>query len=264
MYAAEDNLGTSYYFRGAVTNNYVTFAGFYWRIIRINGDGSIRIIYDGTSAHANEESNADRGTGGSAYNQDYNRSYYVGYTWTSVQRPSTQNGGTTSIIKGVLDNWYAANISEKGLDSKVVSSPGFCNDRNTASGYNWSASSLLTYAAYERLILNKAPTLECSNNNDLYTTKVGLITADEVMLAGGVEGTNNTSYYLYTGGSYWTMTPCSFDSFGYSGMFFVTWDGELDLYYVHNSNGVRPVINLSSDVTISSGDGTMNSPYIIS
>ena len=56
IYEITDNLGTAYYYRGDVENNYVKFAGFYWRIIRINGDGSIRLIYDGTSAHANGES----------------------------------------------------------------------------------------------------------------------------------------------------------------------------------------------------------------
>ena len=166
MYAAEDDLGTSYYFRGAVTNNYVQFAGYYWRIIRINGDGSIRIIYDGTSAHANGESSTDRQIGTSAYNSSSNYSYYVGYTYTTAQRPSSQNSGTASTIKGVLDNWYSTNIAGKGLDDKVVSSSGFCNDRNMASGYNWSVqpSSPIYYAAYERLVTNKTPILRCSNN----------------------------------------------------------------------------------------------------
>ena len=106
MYATTDNLGTSYYFRGAVTNNYVQFAGYYWRIIRINGDGSIRIIYDGTSAHANGESSSDRQTGTSRFNSLADQSYYVGYTYqTNAQRPSSQNSGTASTIKGVLDQW---------------------------------------------------------------------------------------------------------------------------------------------------------------
>ena len=109
IYETTDNLGTSYYYRGDVENNYVKFAGYYWRIIRINGDGSIRIIYDGTSAHANGESSDDRQTGTSAYSAspNYNQSYYVGYMYqTGAQRPSTQNSGTASTIKGVLDNWY--------------------------------------------------------------------------------------------------------------------------------------------------------------
>ncbi len=265
VYKTEDNLGTSYYFRGAVTNNYVQFAGYYWRIIRINGDGSIRIIYDGTSAHANVASSSDRQTGTSAYNSSYNYSYYVGYTYqTGSQRPSTQNSGTASTIKGVLDNWYQTNIANQGLDEQVVSTPGFCNDRNTASGSSWVASgSTFYYAARERLQTNKTPTLECSNTNDIYTTKVGLITADEVSMAGGVYGKNNRSYYLYTGQFYWTMSPYFFDGNGYANVFYVYSTGRLGDGDVGGSDGVRPVLNLSADVTISSGDGTSSNPYVI-
>ncbi len=264
VYATTDNLGTSYYFRGAVTNNYVQFAGYYWRIIRINGDGSIRIIYDGTSAHANGESSSDRQTGTSAYNSSYNASYYVGYTYqTGAQRPSTQNSGTASTIKGVLDNWYSTNIANKGYDDKVVSTPGFCNDRNTRSGDSWvSSGTTLYYAPYERVYTTRQPSLQCSNNNDLYTTKVGLITADEVMFAGGTTS-SNSSYYLYTGQYYWTMSPYHFRSTGYVSVFIVYSNGDLNYVSVTNTWGVRPVLNLSADITISGGNGTMNNPYTV-
>ena len=265
MYAAEDDLGTSYYFRGAVTNNYVQFAGYYWRIIRINGDGSIRIIYDGTSAHANGESTNDRQIGTSTFNEDYETSYYVGYTYQiGAQRPSSQNSGTASTIKGVLDNWYQTNIANQGLDEQVVSTPGFCNDRNTASGSSWVASgSTFYYAAYERLNTNKTPTLQCSNTNDIYTTKVGLITADEVSMAGGVYGKINRSYYLYTGQFYWTMSPSYFASTGFASVFFVSSGGNLDYSGVNGTLGVRPVLNLSADVTLT-GSGTQTDPYVVS
>ena len=263
IYETTDNLGTAYYYRGDVENNYVSFAGYYWRIIRINGDGSIRIIYDGKSAHANGESSSDRQTGTSAYNSSYNQSYYVGYTWTSAQRPSSQNSGTASTIKGVLDTWYSTNISGKGLDDKVVSSPGFCNDRNTASGSNWvSSGTTFYYAAYGRLVNAKTPTLERSNTNDIYTTKVGLITADEVSMAGGVYGTSNSSYYLYTGQYYWTMSPSYYDSGG-ARVFRVNSYGSLSWGHVNFAYGVRPVLNLSADVTLT-GSGTQTDPYVVS
>ena len=269
MYAAEDNLGTSYYFRGAVSDNYVQFAGYYWRIIRINGDGSIRLIYDGTSAHANGESNTDRQIGTSVYNNsDYNYSYGVGYTYIAAQRPSSQNSGTASTIKGVLDNWYVTNITGKGLDDKVVSTPGFCNDRNTRSGDSWIASgSSFDYASLERILSSPQPILRCSNNLDLYTTKIGLITADEVAYAGSGNGASfsNSSYYLYIGQTYWTMSPYGYGIGGDSRAYvysansssYLTWNS------VINTAGVRPVINLSADVTISSGNGTMNNPYVV-
>ena len=267
MYKAEDDLGTSYYFRGAVENNYIKFAGYWWRIVRINGDGSIRIIYDGTSTHANGESSSDRQIGTSVYNNSVNYSYYVGYTYqVDAQRPSTQNGGTASTIKGVLDTWYSTNVAEIGVDDKVVSTLGFCNDRNTASGSNWVASgSTFYYAAYGRLVNAKTPTLQCSNTNDIYTTKVGFITADEVSMAGGVYGAGNSSYYLYTGQNYWTMSPHYFDvgSNGSYAYVFTVWSsGSLSNSWVNYSRGVRPILNLDAYVTLT-GTGTMDDPYVV-
>ena len=267
IYETTDNLGTAYYYRGDVENNYVQFAGYYWRIVRINGDGSIRIIYDGTSAHTNGERSSNRQIRESVFNSSLDYSYYVGYTYqTDAQRPSTQNGGTASDIKGVLDSWYSTNIAGKGYDDKVVSSAGFCNDRNTASGSNWVASgTTFNYAAYERLVTNKTPTLECSNTNDIYTTKIGLITADEVSMAGGVSGQSNNSYYLYTGLYYWTMSPYNFyvGVSSFANVFSVGSNGSLNHWNVDGPLDFRPVLNLSADVTISGGNGTMDNPYVI-
>ena len=203
-------------------------------------------------------------TGTSTYNSsNYNYSYGVGYTYQAdAQRPSSQNGGTASTIKGELDNWYSTNIAGNRLDDKVVSTAGFCNDRNTASESNWVASGTrFDYAAYERLDTNKTPTLECSNTNDIYTTKIGLITADEVSMAGGVWGNaSNTSYYLYTGQYYWTMSPSYYSGFAY--VFRVGLYGYLGYYNVAYAMGVRPVLNLSADITLT-GTGTMSDPYVV-
>ena len=125
IYKAEDDWGDSYYFRGAVENNYVKFAGYYWRIIRINGDGSIRIIYDGTSAHANGESSNDRQIGNTVYNNLRNDNAYVGYMYTSGQVHGLE---TDSTIKGVLDDWYTTNIANKGYGDKISKEAGFCGD----------------------------------------------------------------------------------------------------------------------------------------
>ena len=262
VWTAEDDLGTSYYFRGTVENNYLKFAGYWWRIVRINGDGSIRIIYDGTSAHANGESSTDRQIGTSAYNSSYRASYYVGYTYqTDSQRPSSQNGGTASTIKGVLEDWYQNNIIiQEGYDDKVASTVGFCNDRNTANGDSWvNSGTLFNYVAFERLD-NHQPTLRCSNNIDLYTTKVGLITADEVMYTGGTSSSNN-SFYLYTGQNYWTISPCLYTAYG-AYLCIVNASGSITNDYVNDTLGVRPVINLSADVTLT-GTGTMSDPYVV-
>ena len=123
LYAIEDDYGTSYYYRGAVENNYVKFGGFYWRIIRINGDGSLRIIYDGTSAHQNGENNIDRSAIRNIFfNENSNDNKYVGYmygpegTTASTSKEQAQSNIENSNVKTQLENWYKTNIKEKGLD----------------------------------------------------------------------------------------------------------------------------------------------------
>ena len=269
VYKTQDDWGDSYYFRGAVTNNWLKFAGYYWRIIRINGDGSIRLIYNGTSTATTGDSTMINSS--QAFNSSYNRSEYVGYMYTSSQ----QHGNTTnSSIKGVLDSWYSSNLASYA--DKISKEAGFCGDRDLKSGSWSSTGSTLYYAAYGRLIDNKAPTLKCSNSSDLYTTSssskgnkvltnpVGLITADEVSMAGGVYGQNNTSYYLYNNEYYWTMSPCYFNAANsYAVVFAVHSGGRLVATGVNLADGVRPVINLSADVTAKSGNGTSSTPYEI-
>ena len=276
IYEETTSKGTTYYYRGDVENNYLVFANKYWRIIRINEDGTVRIIYSGEKSEVdaagketvlangyNDSSTGYTQTQTSVFKSSYNRSEYVGYTYTqNLQRPSTQNGGTASTIKGILDSWYSNNL--QSYDNKIASggSAGFCNDREMASGYTWNSMPISTiyYAAYERIWTNRRPSYECSNTNDMYTTKIGLITADEVVYAGGRGGTNNYGYYLYTGNYYWTMSPYYYPN---AYVFIVSSNGQLGGNCVDNTWGVRPVINLRSDITISGGDGTASNPYVV-
>ena len=200
VYKTQDDWGDSYYFRGSVNNNWVKFANFYWRIIRINGDGSIRVIYNGTSTIATGIDTIVKNS--QKFNSSYNRSEYVGYMYTDGE----QHGNTTnSSIKEVIDSWYNSNLASYA--DKISTEAGFCSDRNLKSG-SWSSTrEPLYYAAYGRLIDNKKPTLKCGNSNDLYTTlssskgnkklsnPIGLITADEVIMAGGSWNSENSSYF---------------------------------------------------------------------
>ena len=274
VFKTQDDWGDSYYFRGDVENNWLKFAGFYWRIVRINGDGSIRLIYNGTSTATTGTSTMISSS--QAFNSSYNRSEYVGYMYTT----SSQHGNTTdSPIKDVLDSWYSSNLASYA--NQISTEAGFCGDREMASGYSWSSqpSSTIYYAGYGRLAQNSSsvnPTFKCSNGNDLYTTStsskgnkklsnpIGLITADEVVMAGGSWSSGNSSYYLYNKANYWTMFPCSFyATYSYASVFYVYSNGTLGSDYVNSAWGVRPVINLSADVTAKSGNGTVESPYEI-
>jgi len=263
IFGVEDGMygGTSYYWRGVVTNNYVKFAGKCWRIVRINGDGSLRLIYDGTTCHANGTNTADSiAVASTAYNTSYNQSNYVGWTYTGTSQRTLS--GTASNAKTKLESWYNSNIGNNTTYSSKIADGKYCNDRNVASGYTWaiSPSNAFGYAGTKRVFEDYAPTLAC-NSGDIYTLKVGLITADETMYAGG-KFANNKSYYLYNGQHYWTMSPNCWAGSGVVSTFFVDNYGLLNGYSVSNALGLRPVINLKSDVTFT-GNGTIDNPFVV-
>ena len=269
VYKVSDGMygGYSYYWRGAVTNNYVKFANKCWRIIRINGDGSIRLIYDGETCHANGTNTTESLTiSRQTYNPNKNRAEYVGYTYTLGSQRTT--GGTASNLKTQNETWYNSNLAS--YDSKIAEGK-YCNDRNIGAGYSWSSqpSSTFGYAGYDRSGVKSAssvnPTLSCPSG-DVYILKIGVITMDEIVMAGGKWRTANSSYYLYSGQNYWTMSPYGTSSTPVSSVFFVYTDGQL---WAANPDdtavSVRPVINLKSDTFfVAGGTGTQSNPYVVS
>ena len=283
LFKAQDDLGTSYYFRGAVNNNWVKFGKdstgnyMYWRIIRINGDGSIRMIYSGTTTPTSNTATIMTGEGTqigtSEFNENSSNSSYAGYMYAI----NMQHGNSTSsTIKLAIDNWYKTTTLETDTSTKkLIADQIFCNDRSVTSG-SWSNSNTFDYSTYTRLVTNKTPKLICETKSDKFTVNningngaltypVGLITADEVAMAGGVYGIDNTnsSYYLYTKKSYWTGSPLNFIAGADFGYFDVISGGYLYSYFGFNLDGVRPVISLSSKVKLS-GNGTYNNVYIVS
>lgn len=282
--SAPDDYGTSYYYRGDVTNNYVNFAGYYWRIIRINGDDSIRMIYDGTSAHANGESSTDRQSGTSEFNSLSEDPSYVGYMYGNelgVSYEKTTSNDNDSTVKAYLDNWYNINIEAKNYADYIADS-GFCNDRSlstTSTGDGVVTTTDTNYGGYQRFFELHLSTLQCPNeSNDLFTTvasvkgnkaldyPIGLITVDEIQLAGAYNGLRNYNYYLYTGNYYWTMSPSHFIIGRSSASSYELAPGlndSISSSWVGGKFGVRPVINLKAN-SLKSGDGTMTKPYRVS
>ena len=271
VFAAQDDDGTTYYYRGAVTNNYLKFANKWWRIIRINGDGTIRIIYDGTEYHANGTQTDDSiAVIRTAFNSSYNDNAYIGFMYGKADQTTynaTHTNTNKSTILQALETWYTSHLLSYA--SYIDMNAGFCGDRSLSSGTGVGTTE--TYYGAHLRVGNRAPSLAC-NENDLYTIKgasggskamtypIGLITADEVLFAGGTE--TNDNYYLYNGQNYWTMTPAC-DNGSYAYVYGVRITGNLPRWGVSNTNGVRPVINLRADVTIT-GSGTENDPYVVS
>ncbi|HIS86746.1 MAG TPA: hypothetical protein IAB49_01240 [Candidatus Caccenecus avistercoris] len=255
--------GTSYYYTGN-PNNWVQFGGFWWRIIRINGDGTIRMIYQGTSANT---TGSGTQIGESFFNSSYNNNMYVGYMYTSGQRQGT---GSSSAIKGVLDQWYSVTSGLTAYSDYIDGNAGFCGDRRVSSG-NGIGTSVTNYQPYTR-ISNSSPSLSCEDA-DIYTTTdsstgnksltypIGLISADEAMFAGiPIWNNSSPSNYLCTEEYYWTMSPSFFEGIS-AYVFNIDSSGSLvDNYYVNRTHRVRPVINLRADVSLT-GSGTTSDPF---
>ncbi len=269
-----------YYFAGDAKNNWVKFGGFYWRIIRTNYDGSIRLLYSGTSHNTTEGY-----IGKSAFNSTFKDPMYVGYMYgTSGSLDSNRTNTNNSTIKTYIDNWYNNNLSSY---SKYISTEAvYCNDRELAQGSTYkTGNTTFDYAPRGRLDTNKTPAYNCTNIKDAFsgsnseaklTYPIGLMTADEVAYAGGKAFTNLPSpyawYYLnsaggsITGSTYWySLSPIY-----WYGSFSWVWGvagsdntGYLGRNDVLGSLAVRPVISLKSCTLYSTGNGAPESPYEI-
>ena len=334
MYKAQDDLGTSYYFRGAVDNNWVKYGkytkdayivmdrkynyslvdscnGFnfctklaskgddmYWRIIRINGDNSIRMIYTGTTA---PDSNTKvvmtertyisdllqytvTSAGASKFNQKSDSAEYVGYMYTIGQQHGTSQ---SSDIKTYLDNWYA-NYTDLNKTGTKITDQIYCNDRTASTSdvaYSTTNYTTLTiwnstgteyyYGASGRIAKDNNPMLTCAVDSDRFTVNkingkgnsaltypIGLITIDEVEMAGNNFNESVKSHYLYTGAHYWTGTPAAFDgdfSFEYSAMD----ESGFSMSDAGIRFAARGVVSLSSESKLL-GSGTYDDVYIVS
>ena len=273
-----------YYFAGDAKNNWVKFGGFYWRIIRTNYDGSIRLLYSGTSHNTTEGY-----IGKSAFNSTFKDPMYVGYMYgTSGSLDSNRTNTNNSTIKTYIDNWYNNNLSSY---SKYISTEAvYCNDRELAQGSTYkTGNTTFDYAPRGRLDTNKTPAYNCTNIKDAFsgsnseaklTYPIGLMTADEVAYAGGKAFTNLPSpyawYYLNSSGEsitgstlWWTLSPTWYMG-GNSSVWKVYGSsnsgknpGSLDIIIVGNPLGVRPAISLKSCTLYSTGDGSVSDPYTI-
>ena len=296
--SAEDDYGTSYYFRGAVTNNYVEFANKCWRIVRVGGDGSVKLILhnDNPTGAANPCASANNSASAafarysgetykSAFNTNYNDNAYVGFKYGTVgasdYAPTHANTNKSTILTN-LETWYTNNL--KTYES-VIDDTVWCNDKTnvTDTSYNpWGysnvtglgyAKNVTYYGATQRLVGTSGsaggtgPSLKCNGELSKINSKVGLITADELAFAGYAYAQNNTTTYLQENATdtyWWSLSPSNFGG----GIAYV-WNvygsfGSFDnRNFVYSTGGVRPSISLKSTTNVT-GEGTSSTPYIIS
>ena len=249
----------------------------YWRIIRTNHDGSVRLLYAGTSPDTTSGY-----IGKSAFNTIYNDPIYVGYKYgTTGSLENNRLNTNDSTMKTYIDNWYKNNLTAytKYLSNDAV----YCNDRNLKSGETYSNS--FDYASWERIYTNKQPTYNCTNMSDAFSVNntsakldypVGLMTIDELSYAGGAYKAKLTTpyawYYTNENGKSitgsedsWSLSPSFWNSASSSDW---RWGGSSEPGYLSYNSAdlayaVRPAISLKSCTKWASGDGSSSNPYTI-
>ena len=280
LYTSTEDSKTVYYFAGNATDNWVKFGknesnqDLYWRIIRTNSDGSIRLLYHGTSTTA-----TDAYIGTSEFNSSYDDIAYVSYMYGNLGSVANARANTTnSTIKTTIDNWYTSNLEAKDYTKYLSTTAIYCNDRTyTVDGSTY-------FGAYTRLIINKKPSYDCAATEDKFTVDstvgngkltypIALMTADEVSFAGGLWGTNAPTWYYYnsakgssTGSYWWWLLSPNVWSGSDARMFSVGGSSDLGYlgnYRVDSTFGVRPAISLKSCTLYSTGNGSASDPYTI-
>ena len=292
--SAEDDYGTSYYFRGAVKNNYVEFANKCWRIVRISGDGSVKLILhnDNKAGVANPCDAANNSasaafarysgtTHKSAFNTNFEDNAYVGFkfgTVGAIDYASTHANTNNSTILTKLETWYNNNLKtyESVIDDNV-----WCNDKTNVTDKTYDpwgnkpnglgyGTNVTYYGATQRLTSKSnsaggtGPSLKCNGELSKITSKVGLITADELAFAGYARGLSNTTTYLQENATdtyWWSLSPGGFGG-GNASVWFVHGDGGFGSGIVNSPGAVRPSISLKSTTNVT-GNGTSDTPYIV-
>ena len=294
--STEDDNGTSYYFRGSVKNNYVEFANKCWRIVRVGGDGSVKLILHNDNptgaanpcdAANNSASAAFARYSGTTYTSKFNEKYddnaYVGFKYGTVGASTydaTHANTNKSTILTNLEAWYNNNLKtyESVIDDNV-----WCNDKTnvtdeTYDPWNYTpnglgyAKNVTYYGATKRLVGTSGsaggtgPSLKCNGKLSKITSKIGLITADELAFAGYASLLENTTTYLQENATdtyWWSLSPYYFNGVSAYVWYVNGSSGYFGDGYVRDASGVRPSISLISSTTISSGSGTSEDPYVI-
>ena len=267
-----DDYGISYSLWGDITNNYVKFGKWsdsdasgnagkdmFWRILRINGDGTIRLVYDGVEMVDNDTAHVAT-IGVSKYNEAATE---ADLRFTHADADGNQ---VDSTIKSFLDDWYEANL--KTNYEKYIADSIFCNDVDIGVGINTAVSS----AARERFE-TRTPKLICSKDEYKYTVNnktgngyltnpIGLLTIDDVMMA-GYSISVKENFYMFSGENYFLMSAFSLGTRNVIGLVRDNVTNVIaGVVPTAGSTMVRPVINLKADVAFT-GNGTIDSPYEI-
>ena len=321
--SAEDDYGTSYYFRGAVTNNFVEYANMCWRIVRITGNGAIKLVlynYNGlTDSNTIPSSSTPCSVTGdylafaryegtsyyTKFNDKYNDNAYVGFMYGKTGANSyneTHANTNASTILTNLNKWYTNVLSKQtNFKDSQLADTIWCNDKSVVTDTTFNPNSLTLgtnygyatntnyYSANKRLVQASSwsaggtgPSLICPNDNNggklskltvsdtkygngNLDKKIGLLTADELALAGYAGVLQNSTTYLQENATdtwWWSLSPGRFDGSGAYVWRVGNSAGGFADGGVSGAGGFRPSISLKSTTNVT-GDGTSDTPYKI-
>lgn len=243
--------GTIYFFRGGVSNNYVKYAGMYWRILQLDDYMNVRLILDD-----------DIGT-----TSGWQSSESISSLSDALSKVDYDN----SLVKPIVDEWFNNNIANNDVYLSLIRDSKFCVDMSyetmTSSG-SWNE--VYYFGSYIRVGLdsgNYAPIFSCPTQY-LRTYDIGIIGADEISFAGGYFNNTNTTFFLKTDNvtvDTWSISPSYWDEALGAGMFLLESSGKLSDWTsqqtLTTARGIRPVITLDGSLIIS-GNGTYDTPYI--
>lgn len=254
-----DEDGISYYYRGNVKNNYLSLNNMCWRIVRIEGNGAIKLILADATASCNSETltKTDSGYIGAGK--------YVLNDFTTIETLTN-----TTSINYILNEWYNNNLSNIG--TKLKNNATCITDITTkydSLGNVLEDTPVETYYDnYKKLIVDKYSSLNCrTNTTKTNNQKVTMLTVNEVALAGGMNNIENSTYYINnnaTTNTWWTISP-SYNNGTNDYIFDVNNLGAINFNTstIEIENSIRPVISLVSGTLINSGDGSITNPYTI-
>lgn len=266
---------TTYFYRGSnELNNNVLIDNICYKILRTTENSNIRLIYNGVYNNGVCEKPILEDKTSFNLKSDYNA--YVGYMYgdaNSASYKNEHNNYNSSRIKKLLEKWYDNNLKNNNL---IVDDTIYCSNRETSefllkgvlygtkgysnnnTGYISSNNENYTYYCHN---LNDRLSKNYNGSMKVLNESIGLITLDEIMYAGFIQNKQNINNYLYTTDDYWTMSPAYYN--GFNAYNFSVINGKINKNNVTDELGIRPVITISKNAIIKSGDGSVTSPYIL-
>lgn len=253
MSSAYDGIGTgtSYYYRGAVDDNYVNFANKCWRIVRIEGDGAVKLVLEDGYYECNSNN----------YRGDWHvgRANY-GYETVNSQNRLKYTTSDSATMGGVLQQYLNTYLSSY---TSYLKSDNWCID---TTGQNYSSSSF-TYSVASRVdrYSSGSPTFSCPSGKSV-TGTIGALTADEAAYAGAVYNLKYNYHYLINdysknnGENFLTLSPYNFASSN-DRLLAVSYQGHLGDWPVTQSLAIRPAVTLKKTAIAYTGNGTKADPY---